>query len=260
MNSRNAASINMDKQLPFFNWSLKKALDTKPDSFIKARIRILYTILLFSLLKASIVLGIGSAYGQWLQVARASVIFVFYIAMVKLLLYKPSSVKLIAHIMIILGILIVWTNILVYAHNVNLITMQFVFMIVLSSFYIMGSVLGITYSIAGILPVMLFLFMHSNANISLTSFPQEFASPGFEIITVLNFITIILAHYLFYEAYTANIKEKENLNQQLQLSVAEANKMAETKSNFLSTISHELRTPLNSVIGIAEILLEDKPE
>ena len=57
-----------------------------------------------------------------------------------------------------------------------------------------------------------------------------------------------------------HIKEKEKLNQQLQISIAEANKLAESKSNFLSTMSHELRTPLSAVVGIAELLLQDKPE
>jgi len=250
----------MDKPLPFFNWSLKKARDTEPDSFNKARINIIYTILLFSLLKILIIIGIGYAYGQWLQVERAVVAFVFYIILTKALLYRPSRLGLLAHIMLLICILVIWSNIFVYAHNINLLTLQFVFMIVLSSFYILGDALGITYSIISILPVILFFIFKGNANIYLTNTPQEFASPGFEIIAVLNFATIIIAHYLFYKALRVNLREKEKLNQQLQLSIAEAHKLAASRSNFLSTISHELRTPLNSVVGITELLLEDGPE
>lgn len=250
----------MSTPLPFFNWSLKKALDTEQDSFSKAQIRIVYSILLFSVLKALIVIGFSTANEQWLQVYRAIGALILYILLIKILLYRPVSLKILTHIMLTAGVLIVWTNIFVYAHKINLVTVEFVFMIVLSSFYILNSVVAFTYSILSILPVILFLAVRGNEGVYLTHTTQEFMSPGFEIIVVLNFTSIVVSHYLFYRAFKSNIKEKEKLNAQLQLSIAEANKLAETKSVFLSTISHELRTPLNSVIGITELLIEDNPE
>lgn len=250
----------MNNTLPFFNWSLKNALDTEPDSFIKARIRIMYSILLFSLLKTFIVIGISIAHEQSLQTGRAFIALTLYATLTKALLYKPAKAKLLAHIMLAAGVLIVWSNIFMYAHRINLITIEFVFMIVLSSFYILDSRLGFTYSILSIIPVIMFVVAGGNRNLYLLRTTQELASPGFEIIVILNFISITVSHYLFYRAFHTNIREKEKLNTQLQLSIAEAHKLAESKSNFLSTMSHELRTPLNSVIGITELLIEDKPE
>ena len=250
----------MNNPLPFFNWSLQKALDSIPDSLTKARIRIVYTILLFAILKALIVIGFGSAAGQSLQVSRAVIAMGIYIALAKVLLYKPSSLKLLTHIMILIGFVIIWTNIFVYAHRINLPTIQFVFMIMISSFYILGNAFGITYSIISVLPVVLFLALKGNVDHYFINSPQEFASPGFEIIVTLNFISVIISHYLFFNAFQSHIKEKEILNRQLQTAIGDANKLAESKSNFLSTMSHELRTPLNSVVGITELLLEDKPE
>jgi two-component system, sensor histidine kinase len=257
---QNFAGNSMDTRLPFFNWSLRKARETEPDNFIKARISIIFTILVFSLLKAAIVIGIGVIHEQKLQVIRAIVAFIVYISLVKFLLYRPGRLLLLAHIMLILGVAIVWTNIFFYAHKINLVTIQFVFMIALSSFYTMGSRSGVGYSVASILPVIIFLGLHGHVDMSFTGGAQELASPGYEAIVILNFVSLVVAHFLFYEALNVNLKEKEKLNLQLQLSIAEANKMAETKSNFLSTISHELRTPLNSVVGMAELLLNDKPE
>ena len=249
----------MKTTLPFSNWSLKKALDTEPDNFIKARIRILFTIILFSLLKVIIGISLGAVHHQWLQVSRAAVALVVYLCIAKVLLSMPSRLKALAHIMLIMGVVFICTNIFIYAHKVNLITVQFVFMIMLSSFYTLGARWGITYSVIGILPVMLFLVAFGSADISFISAPQEFASPGYEIIVILNFLTIVVAHYLFYAAFHLNIKEKELLNEELRLSVAEARQLAQSKSDFLSTISHELRTPLNSVVGMAELLQDDKP-
>ncbi len=251
----------MNRRLPFFNWSLQKALDTEPDSFAKARINIIYTILLFSLLKGVVIISVTSINGQWLQMARASIVLVIYAVLTKILLYVPSRMKLLAHIMILIGIAVVWSNIFIYAHKINLLTIQFVFMVIMSSFYILGSTLGIWYSVISILPVMLVLVFKDNATAYFTGLVgQEIASPGFEIMVVLNFTSIIISNYLFYEAFRINIREKETLNRQLLIAVDEANKLAATKSNFLSTISHELRTPLNSVVGISELLLADKPE
>jgi two-component system, sensor histidine kinase len=158
------------------------------------------------------------------------------------------------------GLLIVITNIFVYTHTVNLLTVQFVFMMVLCSYYTLGTKWGVIYSVAGVLPVVIFLALPGNNAIYGTSNDKELVSPGFEILAILNFASILLAHYFFYSAFDSNVKEKEQLNEKLRLSVAKANKLAASRSDFLSTMSHELRTPLNSVIGITELLLQDNPE
>jgi signal transduction histidine kinase/ActR/RegA family two-component response regulator len=250
---------HMNTPLPFFNWSLSKALDTETTSFGKGRIRIIFTVLSFSLLKSGIVIVLGSAADQWLQVARAAFIFIVYLSLLKIMLYRPQRLKPLMHVLIILGILIVWSNIFVFTHKINLLTVQFVFSIVVCSFYTMGSTMGVVYSAICAIPVMIVLMLKQNAGILFVPGPtQEFASPGYEIVAALNFISISFIHYQFYNAFRSTIDEKEKLNQQLIQSVNEANKLAQTKTNFLSTMSHELRTPLNSVIGITEMLLEEK--
>jgi len=88
----------------------------------------------------------------------------------------------------------------------------------------------------------------------------ELVSPGYEIIVFLNFLTIIYIPYLFYQAFVNTLKEKEDLNIQLQTAVKTANEAVKSKSEFLSTMSHELRTPLNTVIGTTDLLLSDTYE
>src|SRR5690606_5410382 len=46
-------------------------------------------------------------------------------------------------------------------------------------------------------------------------------------------------------------------NAELERAVSHLRELDGLKSNFLATISHELRTPLTSVIGFAEMLLDD---
>lgn len=250
----------MGGELPFFNWSLKKATDSQSESFIKARIRLIFTILIFSLLKALVALVTAIASEQWLQVNRAAIALLFYTALIKILLYKPAKLRPLAHIMILAGILMVFSSIIFFSHDINLVILQFVFMIVLSGFYTLGGKWGFIYASISILPVVSVLLLGDDVHIFSHGSAQKLASPGYEILAILNFISIVVAHYLFYKAFSVNIQEKEKLNLQLQQSATEANKLAESRANFLSTMSHELRTPLNSVLGITELLMRDNPE
>jgi signal transduction histidine kinase len=246
--------------LPFFNWSLKMALDTEPDNFIKARIRIIFTILAFSILKTIIAVASAAAAGQDQQTQRALIGMVLYMLLTKLILWVPGRSKLIAHIMLLAGMALIFTNLFFYAHKINLVSLQFVFMIMVCGFYTIGSRAGLIYSIIAVVPVIFFLLAGNDVGMYPTNPTQELASPGTEIIAVLNFVTIIVAHYLFLRAFKENVREKEALNVQLALSAEEARQLAVSRSNFLSTMSHELRTPLNAVIGTAELLIKDKPE
>lgn len=246
--------------LPFFNWSLKKALQTEPDNFIRAKARIIYTILLFSISKVLVTIITAQIHHQPRQTVRALIALIIYLAVLKLLLSRPSLFKLISHLLMLMGTLIVWTNIFIFAHGINIATLQFVFMLALGGFYTLGTRGGIYYSLAAATPVIMLLFTTDNQLLYLTANPEVLASPGFEIIVILNFASIIVTHYLFYEASHQNLKEKEDLNKQLQASIAEATQLATSRANFLSTMSHELRTPLNSVVGITELLLADNPE
>lgn len=244
------------ENISFYNWSLKKLLLTECNVFDKARIKILYTILIFSILKASIVIPIALQNQQNFNFIRSVVLFIIFLAMLKLLLASRLHIKVLTHIMVCLGLFLIWSTTFISAQVINVVTAQFIFMIILSSFYILNRKFAIIYSFVSILPVIL-LLVFSDGVLFTDILPDRLASPGYEILIVLNFITIIGTHYLFQQAFISSITEKEDLNNRLVRAVEEANQATESKSDFLSTMSHELRTPLNSVIGISELLLKD---
>ncbi|GAA0720161.1 ATP-binding protein [Aquimarina litoralis] len=81
------------------------------------------------------------------------------------------------------------------------------------------------------------------------------------IIAVIGLIFLFGTAFFFYVSY----RSKKNLsdvlkdkNAQLIEAKAEAEKLTQVKSQFISTVSHELRTPLYGVVGITSLLLEDK--
>lgn len=48
--------------------------------------------------------------------------------------------------------------------------------------------------------------------------------------------------------------------EELQRNLAQADAMAQQKSNFLATMSHEIRTPMQSVYGLLELIEQEKPD
>ena len=242
----------MVSPLPVFNWSLKKLLASEPDLFSRAKIRILYIMLLFSMLKAAIIIALTSYYHQEFQFERGVGAFICYIVFLKALLAGRKTVVPLTHLMIWTGLLLVWTNIFFYSGTVNIVTMQFTFMLIVCSFYLLPLRYSVPYSFLAFLPAVLFSVFPGLVS---GMIPQKgLVSPAFEIVVVLNFITVIITHYLFRQSFLENLAEKELLNQRLTAALKEAREAGDSKSEFLSTMSHELRTPLNSVIAISEML------
>lgn len=242
---------------PFFNWSLKKVLDTEPDDFKKAKIKIIYLILLMSLTKAVLVSGLTFTYSGNFQFYRALISALFYLVFIKILLISKNYFTPITHTVLILGIVLITSIALLSNKTINTINAQFIFMAIISSFYLLSVKWGLIYS--GLITVITTsILILKTINILPTYENPEIIFPANVILIVINFITIVYATYLYNQAFMNNIKEKERLNEQLKLAAIEANKLAQSKSDFLSTMSHELRTPLNAVIGITDLLLKSK--
>lgn len=244
----------MKHTLPIFNWSLTKLLDTEPDSLKRARISIIFTILIFSIIKGLVALP-GAIYGeQNLQLVRTIILLVVFSTLIKVLLIDRKYAITIGLIMIWVGLFLTWSNAFVTAQTINIATIQVIVTIILSSFYLVNWRWALVYSFLSTVPVSILLILGEEIKLTKIA-PGELASPSYEIIVVLNFLTIVIAHFLYYQALNKNVTEKEALNLQLQEAVKEANMAVQSKADFLSTMSHELRTPLNSVIGMTQLLL-----
>jgi len=246
----------MPEKPKFFNWSLKNLISTIPDPLEQSRVKILYTFLILSILKVLIVIPFAYHNKQFPQLIIALFLLIAYTLLTKLLLSHKKFAVMIAHLMIVLGLVIVISVLFGLAKTINIMAMQFMFMMILSGFYLLNRGFGVFYSILAIIPVVLFMIVNGDLQ-NLHNSTEGLGSPAYEIMVFLNFVTMILGHYLFHQALTRNVKEKEQLNEKLLIAIKEANSAAQSRSDFLSTMSHELRTPLNSVIGMAELLSDE---
>jgi signal transduction histidine kinase/CheY-like chemotaxis protein len=249
----------MSPALPFFNFSLKKILATERGNFARAKIKIAYVMLIFTLLKIVITIPLAVVHHQYIQATRSGIIFVLFMVILKILLYRPDRMRLIAHVVLMTGLFVIWTNLVFVIQQLNTLTVQMVITTILCAFYLIGKRTAIVYSTLAVLPVFIFLILTRNTNAAITIPPQQLVSPMYEITVFLNFISIATIHYLFYKAYENSVIEKDQLNTELAVKVAEVKALADSKSMFFSSMSHELRTPLNAVIGITNLLKDGAP-
>ena len=78
----------------------------------------------------------------------------------------------------------------------------------------------------------------------------------FSVVLIL-FLGIILFLFKKYKSEKKNNDDLKKKNEELIEAKIEAEKLTNTKSQFISTVSHELRTPLYGVVGITTLLLEE---
>lgn len=55
-------------------------------------------------------------------------------------------------------------------------------------------------------------------------------------------------------------KKPEKSIEQLEQQIADADAVAQQKSNFLATMSHEIRTPMQTIYGLLELIAAEKPD
>ncbi|WP_162618722.1 ATP-binding protein [Pedobacter yulinensis] len=127
----------------------------------------------------------------------------------------------------------------------DVVTVQCIFMVVISAFYGLGRVWGAVYTVIAAAGVVLVHYIGFRWT-GLQPLPGMLS----DLYVAINFLVILLSHWYFHRVLFDNLEQSASLSKRLA-------EVAETKSNFLSTMSHELRTPLNSVIGIAGLLIAD---
>jgi signal transduction histidine kinase/ActR/RegA family two-component response regulator len=244
----------MPPTFSFFNFSLNKVLAGEQDTFARAKIKIAFLMLTFAIVKIVITIPLAITHHQYIQATRSGAIFLIFFTLLKYLLYKPQHIRIIAHVVLMTGLFVIWSNLVFIIQQLNIVTVQVVVTTVLCSFYLIGNRTALIYSALSMLPVFLFMVITQGSTAGVAIPLQQVVSPVYEITVFLNFISIGAIHYLFYKAYQDNVIEKDLLNKQLAVKVAEVKALADAKSMFLASMSHELRTPLNAVIGITDLL------
>lgn len=248
----------------YINKKLNDVFIDNPDSLNKVRAQFLVNSLLASLVIICITLPGFYINSFYLLFFRSIGIVIIQCGLIWLLL-NTNKWKLVAHgACLILATLIV-SNIFVFVQGVKIISLQFMLLLIVMSYYLLGTRWGIFYSSLSA-AFMCFYFVLFGQNAMALIEEKDVDNYTFIAVFIFNFLLIIYLQYHFFSAFNRTIKqlklkqkEEALMNEKLKEAIVASDQLAKAKSNFLSTISHELRTPLNGVIGMSNVLMLDHP-
>jgi signal transduction histidine kinase/ActR/RegA family two-component response regulator len=255
----------MNKDVSFFNFSIHKVLTREQSILDKARIRLLYYglwLAIVGVLALVIDLYLGH---QYLLASTTTVLLASLMILFKYLTFRPRW-TIISHILLVLATVLNLSDVFITLQTVDIITAQVVLLIIIFSFYMLGQVSGMFYSLMNLIPVLMFLVLEYDNNYVISIKPMVLDQSTIIIAVFSNFILIIFMHSHFYTAFIKSItqlnataEERGALNVELEKVIEKSEKSAQAKSEFLSIMSHEIRTPLNAVIGMGNLLMMGNP-
>ncbi|HJP62173.1 MAG TPA: ATP-binding protein [Mucilaginibacter sp.] len=255
----------MNKNVGFFNFSVNKILTREQTILDQARIRLLYYGLWLAIIAVTALVVNIYLDHQYLLASTTLVLLISFIILFKYLTFRPRW-GIISHILLVLATMVNLTNVFITLQTVDIITAQIVLLIIIFSFYMLGQVSGMFYSLMNLIPVLLFLILEYDNNYLIGIKPMVIDESTIIIAVCANFILIIFMHSHFYRAFIKSMKqlrataeESGKLNVELEKVIEKAEKSAQAKSEFLSIMSHEIRTPLNAVIGMGNLLMMGNP-
>lgn len=214
-------------------------------SLFQARLKLFYLMLGANVFKGLIYLFDAVSNHQGDGSFRAIRLMVTSVILIFVLRRFPKIISWGIHYAILATILHVYYRVFNTSVGADVVTLQAIFMIIISSFYGLGKKWGTIYTIIAFASLILYHHIPHRWS-GLQPLPQDLN----DAYIVINCIVILLAHIYFHAVLYGNINESKRLSEKMV-------QVAQTKGDFLSTMSHELRTPLNSVIGIAGLLISD---
>jgi signal transduction histidine kinase len=255
----------MNRDVGFLNLSVNKILTREQSILDQARIRLLYYGLLLAIVAvAGLVINIYLD-RQYTLAFTSTILLLSLVILFKYFTFRPRW-AVISHILLVLATMVNLSSVFIILQKVDIITAQIVLLIIIFSFYMLGQVSGMFYSLMNLIPVLLFQILEYDNNYLIGIKPLVFDQSTVIIAGCANFILIIFMSSHFYQAFIKSIRvlrtvaeERGTLNAEFEKVIEKSEKSAQAKSEFLSIMSHEIRTPLNAVIGMTNLLMLGNP-
>src|ERR1700712_70260 len=180
----------MNRDVGFFNFSINKIL-TKDQSILdQARIRLLYYGLWLAIIAVGAILVNLYIENRMILTFSTSILLLSIIILFKYLTFRPRW-GIISHILLVLATMVNLSNVFITIQNVDIVTAQIIFLIIVFSFYMLGQINGLFYSLVNLLPVLIFLVLEYD-NSYIINLKPKVIDPSTLIITIFaNFMLIM---------------------------------------------------------------------
>ncbi|MBE7176746.1 MAG: response regulator [Mucilaginibacter polytrichastri] len=254
----------MDQPISFFNWSIRPLLTGDMKRLDKARIVMLYQLLLISSGIYTLLIPLQILDHRYDEMYRNIVIIAGLIILLKLYTARIIHWFTLAHCIAFSASCTVLSDLFVLNQTLNIINIQMIILVIMSVTYFLGYRSMAIYSALIISPALASIVFNNALDLDIGDIYKGQISLFANVCAY--FFLIVYIHLYFYKAFQININElteaendQKKLNADLKIHIRKAEKSAKAKSDFLSTMSHELRTPLNSVIGMSNLLISESP-
>lgn len=216
------------------------------NSLLEAQLKLFYLMLGANVLKGAIYLFDAVTNHQGDGSGRAIRLMVTSVLMVLVLRRFPKIIYWGIHYAIVGTILHIYYRVFNRDVGTDVVTMQAIFMVLISGFYGLGKKWGTFYAVMAFASLILYHYIPFRWT-GLHPLPVNL----YVLYVAINCLVIVMSHIYFHAVLYGNLRQSEQLGEKMA-------ELARTRSTFLSTMSHELRTPLNSVIGLAGLLSSDE--
>jgi len=234
-------------------------LRSEPDVLRQASIRLVFDLVVVSIVAMVIVFFVYIVKGFQYQIIKTIVVASAFTAILFYLKAKRSLV-LVSHLLMVISSVNNIMNLYVFDEFTYFIALITVINI-LFAFHTLGSKAGLWYSAAHFIPILFHEVGKYYAFIPAPKAPQQLAFVE-SLITI--FVVFFIIVYLIYHYHQAYELAKTNIRKSLEeLRTAKelAEEMNRLKTNFLSNMSHEIRTPINGILGLSQVIeLESEKE
>ena len=185
---------------------MNKILTREQTILDQARIRLLYYGLWLAIIAVTALVVNIYLDHQYLLASTTLVLLISFIILFKYLTFRPRW-GIISHILLVLATMVNLTNVFITLQTVDIITAQIVLLIIIFSFYMLGQVSGMFYSLMNLIPVLLFLILEYDNNYLIGIKPMVIDESTIIIAVCANFILIIFMHSHFYRAFIKSMKQ-----------------------------------------------------
>ncbi|MEO6285876.1 MAG: HAMP domain-containing sensor histidine kinase [Dyadobacter sp.] len=252
--------------LSFLEWPVRKQLALETNILNRARIKVLSYSLHLRLVTTGMLLVYYMSENYQQQASRIAILMgiavVFYVALAMGCDWRKA-----VHVGIMIFLMIILSNLFIYQKGFHLVTLQYVVIISIYAFYGLGNRWGIIYSLAGVIPFVLYILFESDLGTDIPWGPEGTGKVTVTILLFHNFFFLVLINYYFFTSFYKTIDALDARTMELTASldyVGDSQKKLEAEfvhqKHLIASISHDIKTPLRFLMTTTGRLARNHPD
>jgi signal transduction histidine kinase len=247
-------------------WPVRKQLEGESNILNRARIKVLSYALYLRLFTTALLLIFYIVEDYKFQAVRVAILLgiavIFYMAVALGFKWQRAI-----HTAILIFVAIISTNLYVFQHGFDLVTLQYAVIIIFCAFYGLGNHWGIIYSVVALSPFILYVLLGHQLGTQVPWGPPGSGRVTIAILLFHNFVFLILINYYFFNSFYDTINDLDARSDELRASLAyleDSRMKLETEfihqKHLIASISHDIKSPLRFLMTTTGRLSRNHPD